>query len=642
MDFSNLFKPIKIGVMEVKNRFVVPPLSSMLNQPDGYLTERYIDYFSTRAKGGFGLLITEVCAVDPAGHSSLNQPAIYNDDFIPGFNKLAEEVHKYGAKIVMQLNHAGRQTTTQRTGYRPVAPSPIPSPVKKEIPFELTVKEIYEIIEKYGDAALRAKKAGFDAVEIQGAHSYLVAQFLSPVVNKRSDEFGGSLSGRMKFAIEIIKNVKKKVGQDFPVGFRISGDECVPGGRTLTETRIAAKMIEEAGADLIHVSTGTFQDTVISPAAIPLGHNVDAAAEIKKVVNIPVIAVGKIHDPYLAEDILETGKADLVAVGRQHLADPEFPNKIAEGRIDEIAPCIGCMKRCVYEVFYDEHDFGVSCVINPFAGRERLLKIKITEEPKKIVVIGAGPAGMEAAWVAAKKGHFVSVYEKRNFPGGQFRTASLAPLHQDIAKAIKYYMSMGKKYGVSYHFGVEATADLILDDSPDVVILATGGIPLVPDIEGINHPKAVKATDVIEGSVGLGDNVLVIGGDTVGVAVAESLSERGHKVTIIEKLPQIARDHYPKIKYLLLKRLKEYEVNILTNANVTSISDESVVYMKDGTEHKLQGIDSIVLATGSIAYNPLEQQLNNKVREVYVIGDAVKPRQAFEAIYEGAHLAVKI
>jgi len=644
MDFHALMSPIKIGTMEIKNRLVVPPMATGLAQPDGSPTDGHVAYWEERAKGGYGLLIVEATAVDPLGKGSpWDEPGIWDDRFIPAWEKVTEAAHKYGAKIALQLHHAGRQTTHDKIGGQPVAPSPIPCPVEREMPHELTTEEVYDLIEKFGDAARRARDAGFDAVEVHGAHGYLIAQFMSPYSNKRMDEFGGGFMARMKFPVEIIKNIRSKVGNGYPVIFRLSGDEYVPGGRDIEDSKLVARVMEEAGVDAIHVSAGVYASTqyIIAPAAVPPAFNVRAAEEIKKSVNIPVIAVGRIGDPTLAESIIEAGRADMIAMGRSSLADPELPNKVAAGRTGEISPCIGCMQACAGYLF-DPTKENISCLVNPFTGRERELKIEKAAEPKKVMVIGGGPGGLEAAWVAAKRGHDVSLYEKRSVLGGQYRIGAIPPTKQDVLKALRYYVTMGQKYGVKYHLGVEADEKLIAQEKPDAVILATGGVPLRPAIKGIDNPKFVDAIDVLDGKAQVGMNVLIVGGGITGVETADFLGEHYHKVTVMDMLPAIAMEEQDAIKIFLMERLNKYGVKAVVNAKVKEFLDDGVIYETDGREETLAGFDTVILAMGAAAYNPLEQKAKELVPEVYAIGDAVKARKATEAIEEAARVAVKL
>jgi 2,4-dienoyl-CoA reductase-like NADH-dependent reductase (Old Yellow Enzyme family)/thioredoxin reductase len=643
MKFSELLSPIKIGSMEVKNRFIVPAMGTNFANPDFTVSQQFIDYWVARAKGGFGLIIMEVTAIDPLGNAIPCEIGIWDDKFIPGWKKLADEVHKYGCKIAIQLHHAGRQTISGVTGSQPVAPSPIPCPVDKEIPRELTTQEVYELIEKYGDGARRARDAGIDAVEVHGAHGYLIAGFMSAYSNKRVDEFGGSLSDRLKFPVEIVKNIRRKTGNGYPIIFRMSGEERVTGGRTIDESRVVARIMEEAGVNAVHVSVGVYGSIawIIPPASVPVGFNLYAAEEIKKSVSIPVIGVGRINDPLIAEDALRTGKADMVALGRASLADPEFPNKVASGDIEGISPCIGCVQGCIGYVFDPNHG-KASCLVNPFVGREGELKIEKTATPKKVMVIGGGPGGLEAAWIAAKRGHNVTLYEKENVLGGQFRIGGIPPTKQEIMKALKYYIYQGKKYGVEFKMGIEVSPNLVDAEKPDVVILATGGIPLVPNIKGVANPEIVKAVDVLDGKKAVGDNVLIIGGGMVGVETADFLGEHGHKVTVMDMLPEIGMDEPGAVKLFLFERLKNYGVSSITNATVKEFLPDGVVYEKGGKEEKIQGFNSIVMALGAKAYNPLEQEIKGMAPKVYVLGDAVKPRRAIEATAEAAEIAVKL
>lgn len=643
MDFKILFTPVQIGHMVVPNRFVVPPMGTNLANPDGTVSEEFIDYWEARARGGWGLLIVEITAIDPLGKAIPYQPCLWDDKFIPGFKKLVDTVHRYGAKIAVQLHHAGRQTTPQIIGQQPVAPSPVPCLISKEMPRELSVSEVYELIEKFGDAAVRAREAGFDAVEVHGAHGYLVAQFMSQHSNKRVDEFGGSFHNRMRFPVEVIKNIRRKVGGSYPIIFRLSADEKVTGGRTVDESRAAARVIEAAGADALHVSVGVYgsMQYIVPPADVPPGFILSDAEEIKKAVSVPVIGVGRINDPVLAVDAILSGKADLVAWGRQSLADPEVPNKVSAGFIEDISPCIACNQGCIGYIFNPEK-MKATCLVNPFCGRERRMKIEPAGRKKKVIIVGGGPGGLEAAWIAAARGHNVILFEKENVTGGQFRVGAIAPAKQDLAKAINFYTHMGKKYGVEYRLGVEANAEQILAENPDAVIIATGAAPNIPDISGIDNPNIVTSTEVLLGIKVPGAKVLIVGGGMVGCETADLLGEHGHEVTIVDMLPEIATDVQDSVRYFLLKRLMERKIAIYTNTKVTEFIADGAKAEKDGKDMLFTGFDTIIIAVGAKPVNNLRYELEGKVPELYIIGDALEARKAIDAIEEGASVAIKL
>jgi 2,4-dienoyl-CoA reductase-like NADH-dependent reductase (Old Yellow Enzyme family)/thioredoxin reductase len=641
MQYSHLFSPIRIGGMEVKNRFVVPAMGTNLANHDGTVSERLIDYWTARAAGGWGLLIVEVTAIDPLGKAGPIQLGLWDDGFIEGFRKLTATAHQHGAKIAVQLHHAGRQTFSMAIGAQPVAPSPVPCPICRDLPRELSADEVYALINQFGQAAERAREAGFDAVEIHGAHGYLVAQFMSGYANKRVDEFGGGFDNLMRFPVEIVKNIRRRVGDDFPVIFRISAEERVPGGRTLNESVMAARVLEEAGVDALNISVGVYASSqyIQAPPALPPGHLLPAAAELKKSVSIPLITVGRINHPLLAEDAIATGKTDLLAWGRQSLADPELPQKVAEGRLKDAAPCIACTQGCIEYVMKLK---TVSCLVNPFCGREGELKLEPAAESKKVVVVGGGPAGLEAAWVAAARGHRVVLFEKEALPGGQFKTAAVPPAKQELLKVIEYYRRMGEKYGVEFRLGIEATAEIVLAEKPAAVIIATGGEPLVPEIKGIEGSDAVSAADLLRGRSKAGSRVLIIGGGMVGCETADFLAERGHKVTIVEALPKIARDVEQAVKYFLLQRLKSHGVRIETGATVKEITAGGVIFERDGQETELSGYKTIVLALGVSPVNGLRDQLEGKAPTLLVIGDAHSPGKAIDAITRGAEAALQL
>lgn len=646
-ELKHIFSPIKIGSLGLANRFVVPPMASTLAHEDGTVSQALIDYWVARAKGGWGLLIVEFTSIDPLGKVGPCHPCLWGDEFIPGLKKLTDAVHKYGAKIAVQLSHTGRQTFPGITGAQPVSASPIPCPMDRVIPRELTADEVYELVEKFSNAAVRARDAGFDAVEIHGAHGYLLAQFMSAYSNKRVDEFGGSLHNRMRFPLEVIRSTRHKLGPGYPLLFRMSGEERIPGGRTLDESRVVARLVQEEGIDAVDVSVGVSGSApyIIPPAALAPGFLLASAEEIKKAVSVPVIAVGRINHPFLAEDAIEAGKADLIAWGRSSLADPELPKKIAAGQIDDVCPCIACVQGCTRSFPFPGKPLsklGTTCLVNPLCGRESEMLMVPAETPKKVVIVGAGPAGLEAAWIAAARGHQVTVYEKQQVPGGQYRIAAIPPFKQDIARAISYYIHMCKKHGVSFKMNTEANSGNVITDKPDVVIIATGGEPLIPDIKGAHGPRIATAWDILEGKKQPGNNVLIAGGGLVGCEVADFLGEHLHNVTLVEMLPQIAGDVPVSVWFFMKQRLKEYGVQIHTGTSIVEFLDDGAVVMKNGEKSRLEGFDTIVLAMGTRSVNHLNDKLAKKVPEVYVIGDALAPRQAIEAIEEGARTALKI
>jgi len=646
--FKLLFSPIKIGTMELRNRIVMPAMGTNYAEPDGTTGEKEIEWHVARAKGGCALNITEIAYVDPLGKGIPGCPAIWDDKFIPGLARLAKAVHAHGGKLAIQLHHAGRGAISFITGGQPVGPSAIsypPSPgwyIEPAVPRELTEDEIWDLIDKFGEGARRAREAGADAVELHGGHGYGIAQFMSPESNKRTDSFGGSLEGRLKFPVEIIKSIRRKVGADYPILFKISGQEMITGGRTLEETVVVASILEDAGVNCISVSRGSYSSLfyILPPAGLPSGAWIFDVEAVKKAVKIPVMAVGKIGDPFYAEHILRQGKADLVAMGRALIADPDLPNKAAEGRFDDIRYCIYC-NTCIDKM--NTTPGYVQCALNAEAGRESEMTIIPAKKLKKVLVAGGGPAGLEAARVAALRGHKVTLYEKSDKLGGQLLIACLPPMKQELTMAIKYLSTQVKKAGVKVEMGKKVTPSLVRQLKPDVVIVATGGQPLIPkDIPGVNRERVVTAHDALAEKVRTGKRVAILGGGMVGCETAEFLSQRAKNVTIIEMLDDIALDIGIYNRPYLMERLAKWGVKAITKAQVKEITDEGVVVEKEGRRETISGIDTVVLAMGAKPVNRLAKQLKGKVAEVYVIGDASEPRMVVDAISEGAEIARKI
>lgn len=639
---KKVFEPIKIGTMEVKNRFVVPPMVVNYANEDGTASERFIAYIEEKAKGGWGLIIPENYTMDPDARGFVKLPGLWNDDQIESHKELTERVHKHGAKIVVQINHAGRQTASMITGVQPVAPSPIADPTIGETPKELTVQEISEIVEKFGDAALRAKKAGFDGVEIHGSHGYLINQFMSPFSNKRTDEYGGTIQNRARFALEVIENMKKKVGEDFPIIYRMSVNELVEGGLTTEDSKVIAMLLEEAGVNAIHATNGVYASAqyIIPPAAVKHAWSSDITAKIKKVVSIPVITVGRVTDPLIAESILASEKADLVSMGRASLADPHLPNKAKEGRFEDIIHCIGCLQGCAGR---NVQQLPVKCLANPMTGNESEIKIEEAKDKKKVLIAGGGVAGMEAAIVAAKRGHEVNLFEKNSKLGGQWILAAVPPSKEELNTLTVWQKTQLKKLDVNVYLNTSLTEEAVESMKPDAVIVATGAEPFVPNIPGKDLDSVVIANDVLAGLKDTGANVVVIGGGLVGAETAAHLANHGKKVTIVEMLPEIVKDGEPAVKYFLFKDLEQNKVQILTNTSVKEILNASVVIAdKEGNESKLENVDTVVMAVGSKPINTLAEKLKDKVKEVITVGDAVRVRKALEAVEEGFRAGLQI
>ena len=645
MTLKKLFEPINIGSVEIRNRIVMPAMTTAFAGEEGAVTERLMDYFVERAKGGVGLIITDATCIDyPVGKlSHATQLRVDYDKFIPGLSELVERVHPHNARIALQLHHAGRQTTLEHTeGKQPVSASSVYSPVFQVQPRALALDEIEALAKIFGVGARRAKTAGFDTVEIHGAHGYLIQQFLSSFTNKRVDKYGGSLKRRMNFALEVLWRVRDKVGPEFPILYRLSAEEHVEHGLTLEDTKVIAKRLEEEGVDALHISSGTAETPPkycdVPPMAIPRGCFVEYAGAIKKVVSVPVITVGRINDVTLAEKILEEEKADLIAMGRALIADPELPNKAREGRLDDILKCMAC-NRCTTRI---GAGLRLGCDINPLVGQDKESKLISAEKPKRVLVVGGGPAGMEAARILAMRGHDVTLYDENKELGGQMNISTKPPYKEEVKNLLEFLLNQLRKLNVEIVLGKSVDASMVQKINPDAVVLATGATPLIPNIRGVNGQNVVTAWNVLKGKAEVDDEVIVAGGGMVGCETAEFLTERGKRVTIVEMLEEAGFDMESVTRKLVLSRLAEQNVKILTSRVIFEITDEGMLVI-DKKRNKMQTIrGNVVLALGARANNQLARTLEGKVKELYVIGDCLKPRRLSEAIHEGFNVARNI
>lgn len=637
-----VFSPIKINQLTLKNRFVVPPMATNFADDRGEVTDRLVAYLDERAKGGFGLITLEGTAVHPSGLGSPRGLRLWDDRHMKGLSTLARTLHMHGAKVSVQLYHPGRQTLSALLGTQSISASPLPCPVMREVPREMNASQIAEMVRSFAAAAARVKEAGGDAVEIHGGHGYLLAQFTSPYSNRRTDGYGGDVQGRMRFALEVIAAVRRAVGAEFPLIYRISGRERVPGGLTLEETLPLARILAEAGVDCLHVSTGVYGSMryIIPPFSLPCGLNIEDAAAIRRHAGVPVIAVGRIVDVEMAESIVAGGQADLVAMGRASIVDPQIPNKAAAGAFCGIRPCISCNQGCIGGI--QGPDMEMSCLVNPLVGKERQAVLQEAPVKKKIVVAGGGPAGLEAARILALRGHHVVLCEKSDRLGGQFRIAALPPEKQPLARSIRWQAEQAQKAGVTIKMGQEVSRRLIMEMRPDAVIVATGGKPLMPRIPGLDRVKTVAAIDVLSGKASTGAKVLVMGGGSTGCETADYLLYLEKSVTVVEMLDNLARDTESTQRYFLLNRLKSLGAGLYTGMEIVQVLDDGVACSKGGEATELRGFDTLVAAFGTVPEASLVDQISGVVTEVHVIGDAKSARSAIEAIREAEELALSI
>lgn len=645
--YPKLFSPIKIGETTVKNRVFMPPISTNLADK-GYVTDALVEHYAARAKGGVGLIVTEVTTVEPTYVYLPGDMSICDDSYIPGWEKLTAAVHKYGAKILPQLFHPAYMAFPIPGTPRLIAPSFVGPYYAKEAPRPVTVEELQVIIRQFGEAALRVKKAGADGVEIHAAHAHgLLGGFLSPLYNKRTDAYGGDINGRLKLTLEVIAEVRKMCGKDFIIDVRISGDEYSDGGLNLNDAIYISKQLEKAGVDMLHVSGGT---TIKRGSSIPapgtkMGSHSALSAEIKKHVSIPVATVGRITEPWLAEELLENDKADICMIGRANLCEPEFCNKAQAGHEEDIRPCIGCL-RCLNGIMFGKR---VACTVNPSLEPENEDTITPAKETKNILVIGGGPAGMEAAYVAAKRGHHVVLADRQDSLGGTVRIAAVPIAKQDLTQLIKYQAHKLEQAGVKVLLNTEVTLETIQKDYPDYeVILCAGATPVVPQFM-TQFKDWMTADDVLYGRKFPGRKIVVIGGGSVGCETADYLAPvlndrfpRNREITLIEMAHEIMEAESGPGRSLLVQRMMEKGIQILCDAKVEEVNHTVIKYTKDGKTHEITDADTLVLAMGYRPSDTLEEQLTSAGITCHVLGDCKKPGNIKDAVTEGYQTALNL
>jgi len=658
--FRHLFKSVKIGGIEIKNRIALAPMGlGGLNNTDGSLGPRAIDYYIERIRGGVGLIITHACKVeneiDPLWQG-MGFPVVTYTGSGP-FAELAEAAHAFGTKIFVQLSAGfGRTAHPKILRKKPVSASAISNYWDPTLTCrEVTTDEVESLIKAFGPAAELLAESGVDGVELHGHEGYLFDQFTTALWNHRTDKYGGDLTGRLSFPIEVLREIKRQVGKNFPVQYRfglkhyikgfhagaLPGEEYVEAGRDVQEGLRMARMLEEAGFDALHVDAGCYDSWYWAhpPGYQKYGCMIDMAEEVKKVVKIPVITVGRLDVPELAGKVIAEGKADLVAIGRGLLSDPFWGKKVEEGRQKHIRPCVGCHDGCMGRLVAGK---PTSCAVNPASGRERAYALHPTNKSKTIMVIGGGVAGMEAGRVAALRGHKVAIYEKSDQLGGHLIEAALLPFKEGEQKLLNWYQTELEELKVEIHLKAEVTLGVVQKKNPDAVIVATGSKPIRLNVPGADQKILITACDFLVGKKQAGEKVVVIGGGQVGSEIALWLAQQGKKVTLIEKLDDILIGGRPipwMNRKMLLDLLKFHKVNVITKVSLFEVIDEGAVVINKDFRRNTLPADTVILAVGLEPEQEIYRLLKGHLAPLYLIGDAREAKNIMNAIWDAYEVA---
>ena len=668
MEFKRLFEPITINKLKIKNRTVMPSMG-LAYSTDYSFNDRYKSFYRERAKGGVGLLTIGPVAIDRVGSAPF-MSGLFDDSYVEPLRLFIDELHREtDVKVATQLLHMGRYTFSFLSGMTPIAPSPIPSRLTHETPREMTEEDIEEVKEAYAQAARRAKEAGFDFLEVLACTGYLISEFLSPVTNKRTDAYGGTVENRMRFGLEVIKKVRETIGKELALGIRIAGNDFMEGGNTNRESALFAAEAERAGIDAINV-TGGWHETKIPQLTsnVPPGGFLYLSRGIKEKVSVPVFASNRLGDPYVAERALRSGTCDMICWGRPLIADPELPNKVKEGRLNQIIPCIACNQGCFDSIFAG---IPVTCILNPRAGNEGFFKVEKVDTAKKIMVAGGGPAGMEFALTAAERGHQVTLYERENRLGGQVNLAETPPGKAEFHRLIESMKGRMEHGNVRVNLNTPLTPEMVREERPDLLVIASGARSISIDVPGIDKPHVVEAWDVLAEKVwNMGEDVVVVGGSATGCETAlfvaemavpdpdtftflmyhtaenpdfatELLHASGRRVTVIDMLPRFADNVGRTARWSLIESLRLMGVNLRPNTLLQEIRDDSILVKTDEGEESIPA-DTVIMAVGVSSVNDFAGNLKEIGCDVITIGDAKDPRKITEAVREGFEEALKI